>query len=185
LAAAVAVLLVVGLVAWLASRTGTSGTGGGSGPSATTSTSSTPSSSPARTRSASESATPQVPQVTVNRGDYVGRPFEEARKDLEGLGLKVSEHRVDNPGDQQANTVAEVDPTGTVEKGSIITLSVYGEPVPTPTTTPTSTSSPPVTPSASTTPPGQTKSGKPSKSPKAKGARAVGKQKHGEGGAKH
>jgi len=110
--------------------------------------------------------------VTVNRSDYVGRPFDAARSDLENLGLKVSEHRVDNPGDKPANTVAEVDPTGTVEKGSIITLSVYGEPVPTPTPTtptPTSTTSAPVSPSGSTSPPGQTKSGKASKSHSGKG----------------
>jgi eukaryotic-like serine/threonine-protein kinase len=131
--------------------------------------------------------------VTVNRSDYVGRPFDAASKDLENLGLKVAEHRVDNPGGKPADTVADVDPTGTVVKGSIVTLSVYLEPVPTETPstpTPTSTTSAPATPSGSPTPPGQTKSGKPSDTGKpskhAKPPKAAGKPaKHGKGGANH
>jgi serine/threonine-protein kinase len=178
----------VGLVAWLASRNDSPGTGGGSGQTAT---SRPPSSTPTHTRSsATASATPQV---TVNRSDYVGRPFDDASKDLENLGLKVAEHRIDNPGGKPADTVADVDPTGTVVKGSIVTLSVYREPVPTETPstpTPTSTTSAPVTPSGSPTPPGQTKSGKPSDTGKpskhAKPPKAAGKPaKHGKGGANH
>jgi serine/threonine protein kinase len=177
LAAAVAVLVVVGLVAWLASRNGTTGTGGGTGPSDTATTSHPPSSTPTRS-SPTVSATPQV---SVDRSDYVGRPFDAARSDLENLGLEVSEHRVDNPGGKPANTVADVDPTGTLEKGSIVTLTVYGEPVPTPTPstpTPTTSTSAPATPSGSATPPTHTTSGKPSRSPKAA-------DEHGKGGGKH
>jgi len=186
LAAAVAVLLVVGLVAWLASRNGTTGTGGGTAPSTPATSSGTPSPSATQTRSSATAST--TPQVTVNRGAYVGRPYEGARNDLENLGLKVSEHRVDNPGDKEANTVADVDPTGTVQKGSIVTLSVYGEPVPTSTpSTPTPTTSTPATPPGTSTPPGQTKSGKPGKSPKPKSVTAGGgnHEKHGKGGEKH
>ncbi len=61
--------------------------------------------------------------------DYLGRPADEAGKELKSLGLKVKEQKVDNPGDQEADTVADVSPSGDVEPGSTITLSVYDEPV--------------------------------------------------------
>jgi serine/threonine-protein kinase len=65
----------------------------------------------------------------VTAGDYVGRPKDDARKQLEGLGLKVDEKTVDNPGTKPKDTVADVSPTGQVDPGSTITLSVYGDPV--------------------------------------------------------
>ncbi len=76
----------------------------------------------------------------MNKGDYVGRPAGDASKDLRALGLKVQQRTVDNPGDEDENTVADVNPTGDVRKGSTVTLSVYGKPQP---TEPPTTASPP------------------------------------------
>jgi serine/threonine-protein kinase len=94
-------------------------------PSRTPSASDTPSESP--TQSPSES--PSAETVTVDPATYVGRPKGDARKDLEDLGLRVDETTVDNPGDQEKDVVADVSPTGEVEPGSTVTLSVYGDPV--------------------------------------------------------
>ena len=66
--------------------------------------------------------------MTVDPADYVGRPKDEAKKDLEDLGLEVDETEVDNPGDQEKDTVADVSPSGQVEPDSTVTLSVYGDP---------------------------------------------------------
>ena len=65
----------------------------------------------------------------MNRDDYVDRPKDEAKHDLEALGLKVEEEKVDNPGDKVPDTVADVSPTGQVDKGSTVTLSVYDVPL--------------------------------------------------------
>jgi serine/threonine-protein kinase len=76
--------------------------------------------------------------VQVTSSDYVGRPAPDARKDLEKLGLRVEDRQVDNPGDKEKDTVAGVNPSGQVEKGSTVTLSVYGDPLPTETPSVTS-----------------------------------------------
>jgi serine/threonine-protein kinase len=128
---AVAVLLVILVVALLAGRTdhptGTAGTGSSSSPGSGTSASTpTPSSTRTSTPSASASADHRV---RVDPADYVGRPQDEARKSLEDLGLRVQVTTVDNPGDQQKDTVADVSPSGRVDPGTTITLSVYGDPV--------------------------------------------------------
>ncbi|NUS49648.1 MAG: PASTA domain-containing protein, partial [Nocardioidaceae bacterium] len=75
----------------------------------------------------SPSATPDD-RVEVRRSDYVGRPKDEAESDLKDLGLDVEEQEVPNPGDQEKDIVADVSPTGRVEPGSTITLSVFGDP---------------------------------------------------------
>jgi serine/threonine-protein kinase len=114
------------------------------------------SASPTRTPSPSQSPTPQ--QVQVRAGDYVGRNADAARADLEDLGLRVSQRQVDNPGGRREGTVSDVSPTGALDKGAAVTLSVYGpapeSPTPTPTPTPTATPSPSSSPSPSPTPTG-------------------------------
>ncbi len=64
--------------------------------------------------------------VRVRPGAYIGEPVEDVRKALDEKGLKTKTERQDNPGDQEAGTVAALDPTGTVEKGTTITLTVWG-----------------------------------------------------------
>ncbi len=122
-AAAIAVALVVLLLMRLSDQNHDNGSGGPSkSPSAS---SSTPSSQ-------SPSQTSQAPEtVTVNEGDYVGRPAPDARRDLEDLGLRVQERTVDNPGDKQEDTVEGVNPSGEVRKDSTVTMTVYGKPKPT------------------------------------------------------
>ena len=131
LAAAVAVLAVVVLLTQLSQRAPEEG----AGTDQDTATAS-PSTSPEQTRatakpspsaspSASESPSPQT--VTVEEGDYLGRPAGEVKDDLSRLGLKVREEKVDNPGDQEKDTVAGVSPTGEVPVGSEVTVSVYDE----------------------------------------------------------
>jgi beta-lactam-binding protein with PASTA domain len=44
------------------------------------------------------------------------------------MGMQTTTQTVDNPGDQDEGTVAGVSPTGQVDKGSTITLQVYGPP---------------------------------------------------------
>jgi eukaryotic-like serine/threonine-protein kinase len=122
-AAAIAVALVVLLLMRLSDANKGNDSGG-------------PSKSPSASSSApatqSPSQTSQAPQtVTVNEGDYVGRPAPDARRDLEDLGLQVQERKVDNPGDEQENTVEGVNPSGEVRKGSTVTMTVYGKAKPT------------------------------------------------------
>jgi len=66
--------------------------------------------------------------VTVDPALYQGRPKDEVGKELKALGLKVDETQVENPGDQEPDTVADVSPSGEVEPGSTVTMGVYGDP---------------------------------------------------------
>jgi eukaryotic-like serine/threonine-protein kinase len=143
-AAAIAVVLIVLLLIKLSNDNNRNDDSGGpsSSPSATSSSAPTTSKAPPTTKAA-----PQT--VTVNKGDYVGRPAKDATRDLHRLGLKVQQQSVDNPGDKQENTVEDVNPTGQVQKGSTITLSVYGKPKPTETP-----SGPPSPPGGSSSPGG-------------------------------
>ena len=132
-AAVAAVLVVVAILANGRDEGRTTGETPSSSPSASRSVkpSTTPTSSaPTPTSSAPTTKAPET--VQVDAGDYVGRPAEDASKDLKALGLKVREQKVDNPGDQQQDTVADVNPTGDVTKGSTVTLSVYDAPAKTP-----------------------------------------------------
>ncbi len=127
-AAAAAVLLVVLVVARLADNrsTETASTGPASAPS--TRDSAAPSRTPSSaSTSPSTSATPDD-RVLIDPADYVGRQHDEAKKDLKELGFEVHEEKVDNPGDQEAGTVADVSPSGRVDPAETITLSVYDEP---------------------------------------------------------
>jgi serine/threonine-protein kinase len=138
--AAIAVALIVVLLARLSAKNHNNDASSGSptdrptssAPPTTTSGPSQPTQAPAET-------------VTVNRSDYVGQPAKDAKKRLHSLGLKVNEQQVDNPGDKPPDTVADVNPTGEVKKGSTVTLSVYGKPTPTPqpTQSPSGSSSAP------------------------------------------
>ena len=68
----------------------------------------------------SEATAPTTVEVVAS--DYVGRPAEEARAELEGLGLQVTEERT--AGEGPVGTVSGVSPTGTLEAGSLVTLEV-------------------------------------------------------------
>jgi serine/threonine protein kinase len=169
LAAAAAVALVVVLVSRLAGD-GTGGDPGAGTATATatatrTRTSAAPTTSPAPTRTASSSASDPA-QVNIDEGDYLGRPRDDARNDLEKLGLEVTEKQVANPDGEAKDTVAGVDPSGRVDAGSRVVLSYFGDPPRSPS--PTGSPSPSGTRSASPSPSSSTPGGPPSstKSPK-------------------
>ena len=148
-AAAAAVVLVIAVIALLA-RDRTDEPSTTTNPPRSSSTghagaSRTPSHSPSRSPSPSPSSSPSTDnRVEVNRDDYVGRPKDEAKHDLEALGLRVEEQTVDNTQGAPKDTVADVSPTGKVDPDQTITLSVYGEPVVTTPSVP-GTSGPPAT----------------------------------------
>jgi serine/threonine-protein kinase len=117
--AALGVLLVVVLLAWLGRGDEPATTAADPG-SETPSAAESASPSPSRTR---------APAIVVNADDYVGLPKDEAKTRLEELGLRVKEEKVENLQGAPEDTVADVDPTGRVKKGTEITLSVWGKPV--------------------------------------------------------
>ncbi|MGZ4537312.1 MAG: protein kinase domain-containing protein [Nocardioidaceae bacterium] len=115
-AAAAGVVVVVALLSLL---------GHGDAPSsATTPPKSTPSHTPSPSRT-SPSPSPTPSGVLVRARDYVGQPFDTAKAELEQRGLRVREQKTPNPGDKIERTVAAVSPTGRVQPGQEITLSVY------------------------------------------------------------
>ncbi len=104
---------------------------------------------PSRSQTREESPTQETTQtedtsVQVDEGDYVGRNVDEVAAELEGLGLNVSRDELDNPGDEDENTVEGVNPSGTLQEGDTVTVSYWGPPPPEP---------PPSTPTTPTTPP--------------------------------
>jgi serine/threonine-protein kinase len=144
LAAAVAVAVVVLLLTRLGGGSDQTDTPADQGTKSPSTSSSAPTSQATEETSSAaptSSAPPSPETVQVTASDYIGRKEKDARKDLERLGLRVTSQQVDNPGDEEKDTVQGVNPSGEVEKGSTVTLSVYGEPQPTetPTETPTAT----------------------------------------------
>jgi hypothetical protein len=63
--------------------------------------------------------------VRVDRDDYVGLPEDEARERLEAAGLVPVVERRAAVGGEETGTVAEVGPTGLVESGTEVTLTVW------------------------------------------------------------
>jgi serine/threonine-protein kinase len=72
--------------------------------------------------------TPGADTVRVRAAAYIGDPVEEVEAALADKGLKTKTNEIDNSGDHDAGTVADLDPTGRVKKGSTITLDVWAEP---------------------------------------------------------
>ena len=66
--------------------------------------------------------------VQVKRGAFIGEPIDDAEKALQNKGLETRTETQDNPGGEDAGTVADLSPTGVVDKGETITLQVWGEP---------------------------------------------------------
>ena len=66
-------------------------------------------------------------EVRVRADDYVGRPVGAAVRDLEELGLRTDVETRANPGQESAGTVAAVSPTGLLEPGTRVLVTVWGE----------------------------------------------------------
>ncbi|WP_285243416.1 serine/threonine-protein kinase [Pseudarthrobacter sp. fls2-241-R2A-127] len=154
---ALILLLLFALVGFLLNQVGlfspagnpTSGTSSSASTSASSSpspsaTRTTPSATPTQTRS-TPTPTPTPTQDTVNviPAAYLGKDYRQVQSSLAGLGLQVTvlpQESTATPG-----TVLELNPTGTVPKGSLITVIYATAPKPAPTSaapTPAPTTSP-------------------------------------------
>ena len=64
----------------------------------------------------------------MNADDYRGLDKKTAHDQLKALGLKVREETVDNDGSVEKDTVLDVTPVGTLQKGDEVTIVVAGPP---------------------------------------------------------
>lgn len=82
--------------------------------------------------------------VQINEGDYLGLTGDQARQKLQGVGM-VADVQTGSAASSagQVNTVYSVNPTGPVQKGTTITVKVYGPVTPIPTPSDTVTANPP------------------------------------------
>ncbi len=80
---------------------------------------------PSRTTTTTQSTTSTTPQVVINKNDFVGKSYDEAKGILEGAGWKDNQIKQETkPGKEAAGTVTDVKPTGRVDVGTPITLTV-------------------------------------------------------------
>ena len=105
-------------------------------------TSSAPTSSaPTTEDTPSEESSSAPAEVQINAADYLGRNVDVVASELRAKGLEVDTQPIDNPGDEDADTVAAVRPTAGLVEGDTVTVEYYREAEPTsepPTSEPTS-----------------------------------------------
>lgn len=89
----------------------------------------------------SPSETPTPTTVTINRGDYIGLPQDQAIQKLNESGGQFEIATTAGsaaPSPDKVGTVQDISPTGNVRKGQTVTLTIYGDfPAPPPPATPT------------------------------------------------
>lgn len=118
---AILAIVLIGTIIALALNGGK----GGNDPSTTATT-------PPKTTSSSTPTTPppSTPSaITIDRTHYIGMNIDDARAEIEALGLPVNAVEggpASEPG--LANTVSDVNPSGPVQPGTTITLTYLGEP---------------------------------------------------------
>jgi serine/threonine-protein kinase len=118
---ALILLLVIVLVAWAVSQFAASNAGAKT--SASTSTSASASASASSTASSTASG-----NVTINIADYVGKPYAQVVSNLQSLGLSPTAQKGDAaPTDGDVGNVYELSKSGSVPKGSSITVTYYGD----------------------------------------------------------
>jgi outer membrane biosynthesis protein TonB len=71
---------------------------------------------------------PAADTVRVRKAAYVGKPVDEVENALGDKGLETEVETIDNPGDEEAGTVADLSPFGKVAEGELITLEVWDDP---------------------------------------------------------
>lgn len=137
----VATVLALLLVGYLLLRD-TGGDGDEVPPPATTTPAATPTTPEPSPTEATTTAAPDTIDLDVS--DYLGRDVDTVLGELRDLGLEPRSRRVDNPGDEQADTVADLSPTRGLREGDTVTVSYFGrppepepEPEPEPTQAPT------------------------------------------------
>jgi hypothetical protein len=118
-------------------------------PPAATSSTPTPSETPPPT----PTTTPTPDTVNVVAGDFIGMTEAQARSALESLGLVVDSGPSSSapPNSEDVGTVASVNPSGNVRKGSTVTILIYQE-APQPTQPGSPSASPAQIPADGTTP---------------------------------
>jgi hypothetical protein len=96
--------------------------GGGAAPA-----SSSAAPTPVKTTTQTPTPTPTANTVTVNQGDYTGRPYSEVQGELEGkgLGVEVVEGNAASS-DDEVDKVYSVNPTGNLAKSTVITVTYFG-----------------------------------------------------------
>lgn len=109
-------------------------------------TSASPTPTPTRTTA---TPTPEPTTVNVIPAAYLGKDYREVQAALGAMGLSVTV--IPREGDEKAGTVVELNPTGTVAKGSPVTV-IYAVPSTAPTTAPATTQSPSPSATASSLP---------------------------------
>ena len=111
-----------------------------------------PASTPTEDTTPPSSSTTSAPAtVTIDAADYIGRNVDDVAQELRDLGLRPTTRRIDNPGEEEADTVEDVRPDGELEEGAKVTVTYWGAP-PETTSPPTSEPTTPDT-SVPTTPP--------------------------------
>ena len=70
-------------------------------------------------------------EVQIDAADYLGRNVDEVAAELRDKGLEVDTQPVDNPGDEEADTVASVQPDQGLVEGDTVTVEYYREAEPT------------------------------------------------------
>ena len=132
-----AVVAAVLFAIWLGSRGDDTPTGAtpsqSSSPSASRTPSPTPSESPSEspTGTPSETPTETTPEpvtVEVDPAAYIGRRVKDVEKELAALGLVPELVELENAGDAEKDTVADVSPSGALEEGDTVIISYYGKP---------------------------------------------------------
>ncbi len=87
-----------------------------------------PSETPSSAAPSQQQEDPAPETVDVNRDDFIGKPVGQVEATLQERGLKTRTEEKTNPGGEKAGTVADLDPTGTLDKGSLVTIQAWGDP---------------------------------------------------------
>ncbi|MGA8846362.1 MAG: protein kinase [Nocardioides sp.] len=81
--------------------------------------------------------------ITINEGDYLGRPVDDVEAQLRSLGLRVARNELDNDDPSRNGLVESLNPAGDVQPNDVIAVSYYGTaPEVTPSPPPSETPSP-------------------------------------------
>ena len=129
----IVLLAAIGFFAWAyASNNGASSgtvtttiTAPASTSSSTTSSAPTTITPTRTTTTTTQSTTSSPPQVVINKNDFVGKSYDEAKGILEGAGWKDDQIKQETkPGKEPQGTVTDIKPTGRVNVGTPITLTV-------------------------------------------------------------
>src|SRR3954447_23212197 len=114
-------LLVIVVIAWAVSRFTGSSTAANSAPPSASASASHTTTKPTTSSSSGGS-------VTINQADYIGKPYAQVVSNLTAQGLDATPQKGDAaPSDGDVGNVYDLSESGTVQKGSSITVTYYGD----------------------------------------------------------